>query len=195
MCVFSASAWTVVGEVIRVSDGDTVTLLDREQRPHKIRLAGIDAPERGQAWGKAAGRALRLALLRRTASADCDTVDRYGREVCRLKLDQQDVCLAMLNAGLAWHYVAYIRDQPRDEAQRYAAAERDARQARRGLWAERDPTPPWEWRRARTEKATPRVDRQGTRKRLQANGERGRSAAPTMHRRRPEAQSDPEAPP
>lgn len=164
----SASAWTVVGTVTRVSDGDTVTLLDRERRPHKIRLAGIDAPELQQAWGKAAGGALRLALLRRTASAECDSVDRYGREVCTLKLDQQDVCLAMLNAGLAWHYVAYIRNQPRDLARRYAAAEREARQARRGLWAERDPTPPWEWRRARKDNEKARTGSRGSRPRLQA---------------------------
>lgn len=167
-CLSGACAWTVVGEVTRVSDGDTVTLLDRERRRHKIRLAGIDAPERQQAWGKVAASALRLALLRRTASAECDSVDRYGRAVCTLTLDQQDVSLAMLNAGLAWHYVAYIRDQTRAEARRYAAAEQDARQARRGLWAEHDPTPPWEWRRAMKARAKARADSQGSKPRRQA---------------------------
>lgn len=152
-CLSGASAWTVAGEVIRVSDGDTVTLLDRERRRHKIRLAGIDAPERSQDWGPAAHSVLRSTLLRRTATADCDTVDRYGRAVCTLHLDRQDLGLAMIRAGLAWHYVAYVRDQSRDEARSYAAAEQEARRAGRGLWREPRPTPPWEWRRANKARA------------------------------------------
>lgn len=144
------SPWTITGVVVRVSDGDTVTVLDAHQQNHKVRLAGIDAPERAQAFGQIARKVLGSTLNRRPVTAECVKQDRYGRSLCTLWLDGNDLGLALIRAGLAWHYTDYIRDQAPWDAARYARAETEARLARRGLWSQSKPTPPWAWRRART---------------------------------------------
>jgi endonuclease YncB( thermonuclease family) len=146
-------AWLVQGEVTRVSDGDTVTVLDAAHEAHKIRLAAIDAPERRQPHGDAARQALGAAVLHQQVQATCSKRDRYRREVCSLQLGSADISLDLLRAGLAWHYLAYVREQPREQAHRYAAAQDEARLAARGLWADRDAVPPWSWRRG--ERASP----------------------------------------
>lgn len=139
-------AWTLEGRIVHVSDGDSVTLLDAQRTHHRIRLVGIDAPERDQAHGEAARDALARTLQGRRVSARCRKTDRYGRALCSVHLGQQDIGLVLLQAGLAWHYSAYAAEQPSDEAARYAGAQAEARSARRGLWAEPDPLPPWRWR-------------------------------------------------
>ena len=141
-----AASWTLVGEVVKVSDGDTVTLMDAEQASHKIRLAGIDAPERKQPWGQDARLALVTSVLHQTVSASCSKVDRYRRDVCTLRRGDVDLNLAQVQAGLAWHYLAYAREQSPADALAYAEAELQARQASRGLWSDAQPVPPWVWR-------------------------------------------------
>jgi endonuclease YncB( thermonuclease family) len=141
-------AWTVTGVVVRVSDGDTVTLLDADLHNHKVRLAGIDAPERSQAFGQISHKVLGSALERRPVTAECQQQDRSGRSLCTLWLDGADLGLALVRAGLAWHYPEYIRDQTPRDAARYARAETEARLAGRGLWSQRKPMPPWDWRRS-----------------------------------------------
>jgi endonuclease YncB( thermonuclease family) len=143
----ASPAWTLTGEVVRVLDGDTVTLLDTEQHEHRIRLASIDAPEKRQPWGQAARQALAEQSWRRSATAQCRKRDRYGREVCTLSVDGADLGMALLRAGFAWHYLDYLREQTREQAQAYAEAQMAAREAGRGLWADAEPTPPWAWRR------------------------------------------------
>ncbi|MFM2068757.1 MAG: hypothetical protein RLZZ584_3666 [Pseudomonadota bacterium] len=155
-CVAAPAAWLVQGEVTRVSDGDTLTVLDTTREPHRIRLAAIDAPERRQPHGDAARLALGAAVLHQQVQATCRKRDRYRREVCSLQLRGADVSLALLRAGLAWHDLAYLREQPPDLARSYAAAQQDARLAARGLWADHDAVPPWLWRRgARPGQAAP----------------------------------------
>lgn len=139
--------WTLTGDVVRVVDGDTVTLLDAERQEHRIRLASIDAPEKRQPWGQAARQALAEQSWRRSATARCSKRDRYGREVCTLHIDGADLGLALIRAGLAWHYLDYVREQTREEAQAYGQAQAAAREAGRGLWTDAEPTPPWAWRR------------------------------------------------
>lgn len=149
LCSLDAGAWLLEGVVTKVSDGDSVSIRDARSKVHKVRLAGIDAPELQQAYGKAAGRALRTVVLRKPVIADCNTQDRYGREVCTVSIERHDLGLALVRSGLAWHYEAYIDDQPSAEAIGYARAQAQAREAGLGLWAQPDPTPPWAWRRAR----------------------------------------------
>jgi endonuclease YncB( thermonuclease family) len=146
-CPAAPKAWLVQGEVTRVNDGDTLTVLDTEHEQHKIRLAAIDAPERRQPHGDAARQALGAAVLHQQVQATCRKRDRYRREVCSLHLGGADISLDLLRAGLAWHYLAYVREQPREQALSYAAAQDEARLAARGLWADRDAVPPWLWRR------------------------------------------------
>lgn len=147
----SASAATLTGRIVSISDGDTVTLLDADLRQHKIRLIGIDAPEKRQAFGNRARLNLGLQVFGRDVTADCPKTDRYKRPLCKLEVDGTDANLAQIEAGMAWHYKAYQRDQrPADQA-RYAQAEARARVNRVGLWGDPAPVAPWEFRKARRE--------------------------------------------
>jgi endonuclease YncB( thermonuclease family) len=135
----TACANEVAGQVVAVQDGDTVTILDAAKVQHRIRLAGIDAPEKGQAFGEAAKESLARLVHGKRVDAHCPKRDRYGREVCSIFLGTRDVGLEQVRTGHAWWYRDYAREQTPDDRANYEAAESDARQARRGLW--RDPTP------------------------------------------------------
>jgi endonuclease YncB( thermonuclease family) len=143
----AARAVEWVGTVVGVADGDTLTLLAADQTPHRIRLDGIDAPEKAQPWGERAKQSLSALAYGRAAHADCAKSDRYGRAVCRVTVDGVDVGLEQVRRGMAWHYVRYAREQPPALRAAYHDAEQQARAARTGLWNGAQPTPPWDWRR------------------------------------------------
>ena len=149
-----AQADTLVGEVVGLADGDTVTVLDAQKTQHKIRLAGIDAPEKGMPWGQKSKEALSDRVYRRTVTVEWHKQDRYGRLIGKILVDGQDANLAQVADGMAWHYKEYAQEQTADDRARYAQAELDARNARRGLWAEPDPIPPWAWRKMKREART-----------------------------------------
>jgi endonuclease YncB( thermonuclease family) len=137
-------ATDITGRVVGVSDGDTFTLLTAERTEVKIRLAEIDAPERGQPYGNRSREALSELVFDKTVRVDVQTTDRYGRTVGRPYVGEVDVCAKMLRAGAAWVYREYLRDPSLlDE-------EQAAREADRGIWglSESQRTPPWEWRRS-----------------------------------------------
>jgi endonuclease YncB( thermonuclease family) len=141
-----AASWTVEGRVVGISDGDTITILDRDKRQHRIRLAGIDAPEKGQAFGDRAKESLSRLVFDRQVEAHCHKRDRYGREVCKIMRGSTDVNIEQLRAGMAWWYRDYAKEQSAQERAECAAAEDAAKAARVGLWKDAKPVPPWEWR-------------------------------------------------
>ena len=145
----AAQAARLNGRVVAVADGDTVTLLDARLRRHQIRLLGIDAPEKDQAYGLQSRANLAQQVFGRQVVADCRQTDRYHRKVCLIEIDGQDVNLAQIEAGLAWHYKSYTREQKLTERLQYATAETQARLARRGLWSQRAPLAPWDYRAQR----------------------------------------------
>lgn len=136
------------GTVVAIADGDTLTLLDGAHRTHRIRLDGIDAPERKQPYGQRARESLAALTHGRSATADCEKIDRYGRDVCRVTVDGVDVGLEQLRRGLAWHYLRYAHEQTAAARAAYSQAEIEAKREHSGLWSTRDPTPPWDFRRA-----------------------------------------------
>ncbi|WP_245538818.1 thermonuclease family protein [Thiobacillus denitrificans] len=144
-------AETLVGEVVGLADGDTVTVLDAQRVQHKIRLAGIDAPEKGMPWGQKSKEALSDRVYRRTVTVEWQKHDRYGRLVGKIMVDGRDANLAQVADGMAWHYKDYQNEQTLEDRLRYAQAELDARNARRGLWAEPEPVAPWTWRKMKRE--------------------------------------------
>jgi endonuclease YncB( thermonuclease family) len=146
---YCAGADSLSGSIVSVADGDTVTLLDANLRQHKIRLSGIDAPERRQAFGNRSRLHLGALVFGRQVTAHCPKKDRYKRAVCRLEVDGVDANLAQLEAGMAWHYKAYAREQSPADRWRYAKAEDRAREALQGLWGDRAPVAPWDFRKAR----------------------------------------------
>lgn len=147
------SAEELQGVVVGVADGDTVTVLDADRVEHKVRLAGIDAPERRQAFGTRSRQALASRVFNRSVTVDWHKRDRYGRLVGKVLVENKDAGLDLVAAGLAWHYKAYEREQALPDRLAYAEAERVARESRVGLWADGDPVPPWEFRRRAREQS------------------------------------------
>ena len=142
----ASSERVIEGKVVRVSDGDTITVLDRENNQHKIRFQGIDAPESKQAYGQAAKENLSRMIFGKEVKVVWSKMDKYGRVVGKILLDGRDINIEQIKAGYAWHYKSYAREQPPEDRLSYAAAEQEARAGKRGLWQDPDPTPPGEFR-------------------------------------------------
>ena len=146
LCAGTLFAEPIVGRVVGVADGDTITVLDALKHQHKIRLSGIDAPEGGQAFGQRSKQTLSDCAFGKNATVEGDKTDRYGRTVGRVVVAGVDCNLRQVELGMAWHYVKYASERPATESKMYAAAEVAARAAKRGLWADSHAMPPGEWR-------------------------------------------------
>ncbi len=140
---------TLDGRVVGVTDGDTITVLDSQQREHKIRLMGIDAPEKAQPFGQNAKQSLSDLVFERTVAVDWQKLDRYGRIVGKVRVGGLDANLEQVRRGLAWHYKKYEGEQDPLDRATYSQAEIVARNGQRGLWADPMPVPPWDWRKSR----------------------------------------------
>ena len=139
--------------VSRVSDGDTLHVLDRNGLKHKLRLAYIDAPELQQAHGEASRQALQH-LLGKKVEVSVFGHDRYRRELAKVSLNGRDISLQQLQQGHAWHYESYAkRRQTADDYAAYAAAQRQAKQNRSGLWRAYQVQAPWEFRKQSRQEA------------------------------------------
>jgi endonuclease YncB( thermonuclease family) len=132
----SATADTLSGQVVAVSDGDTIGVLDAQRVTHRIRLAGIDAPELGQPFSQRSKQHLAGLVHGREVQVQWNKLDRYGRVVGKVIADDLDVCREMVAAGLAWHYKAYQQEQSAEDQRSYSDAEDAARQMHLGLWSE-----------------------------------------------------------
>jgi len=142
----SSNAATISGTVIGVSDGDTITVLDADKVRHKIRLAGIDAPEKAQPFGQASKQSLSDLVFGKLVTVDSAKTDRYGREIGKVVVDGTDANLEQIKRGLAWHYKQYQRDQPPDDLITYSEAEQIASDWHLGLWHDTAPMAPWVFR-------------------------------------------------
>ncbi len=148
----------IQGRVVSVSDGDTITLLDADHQQHKIRLSGIDAPEKAQPFGQRSKENLSRLIFGRDVAVEWRKKDRYGRTVGKVMVAEPacreaacpkilDACHAQIVAGMAWWYRQYAKEQESGDANRYEQSELEARARRIGLWSDPQPTPPWEWRK------------------------------------------------
>jgi len=144
-----AHAETVTGRVVGVADGDTITVLDAEKVQHKIRLAGIDAPEKQQAFGNRSKESLSDMVFDKTVNVETEKRDRYGRQIGKVLVNGQDVNLAQIERGMAWFYRQYQREQSPNDRRLYEAAEDAAKAGKRGLWRDTEPVPPWDFRHAK----------------------------------------------
>jgi endonuclease YncB( thermonuclease family) len=160
LCAGPLVADVVTGKVVGVSDGDTITVLDGNRMQHKIRVSGIDAPEKGQPFGQRAKENLSRLVFGKEVDVLWNKHDRYQRIVgkvmvtepeCRLDTCSRnlDAGLSQISAGLAWWYRKYAKEQSTGDASRYESAEADAISRREGLWYDAQPTPPWDWRKGR----------------------------------------------
>lgn len=144
---FSLEAATLQGKVVSVADGDTITVLDSQKTQHKIRLQGIDAPERAQAFGNKSKQSLHEMVHGKQVTVDYQKKDKYGRVVGKILLNSTDVCLEQLKRGMAWHYKQYANEQPKEDRETYSLAEQQAKTELKGLWKDKQPVPPWEFRK------------------------------------------------
>lgn len=129
------------GQCIRLHDGDSFQFLSSDKkRQERIRIYGIDAPEKGMPYATKAREFLAALLKGKQLQLRVQGYDKYGRILATVYVEGKDVALAMINAGYAWHYKQYSNDKT------YAAAERRARQRKRGLWQEAQPLAPWQVR-------------------------------------------------
>lgn len=134
-----AAAAELSGKVITVTDGDTITVLV-EQKQTKVRLVEIDAPEKGQAFGNRSKQSLSDLCFNKNATLADNGKDRYGRTLARVYCDGVDANAEQVRRGLAWVFDRYVTDKSLYALQNAARAEK------RGLWADPNPVPPWEWR-------------------------------------------------
>lgn len=141
------SAFALDGRVVAIADGDTLTLLDAQHQQHKIRLSGIDAPEKAQPFGQRSRSNLAAMVFGKDVAAECGKTDRYRREVCKVTLNGTDINLEQVKAGMAWWYRQYANEQSPQDREDYEVAEFNAKIRRLGLWADKNPMPPWEWRK------------------------------------------------
>lgn len=132
----------LTGRVVRVADGDTISVLDANNKQHKIRLYAIDSPEWHQAHGKTAKRALVKLVDGQSVGIVVVDTDNYGRTVGTVYRGDSNVNLDLVAAGHAWWYRSIA---PHERA--LANAEQQARDNKLGLWSEPEPVPPWVWRR------------------------------------------------
>ncbi len=135
------------GRVVAVHDGDTITVLVG-RRMIKVRLEGVDCPELGQPYGRVAKTFTSDRVFGKDVRVEQTAVDRYGRSVGRVMVNGEDLSMAIVSAGLAWHYTQYSSDRALD------AAEQSARTAHRGLWSQANPVPPWVYRRPASRSAS-----------------------------------------
>ena len=144
-----SSAVTLTGRTVRVTDGDTIVILSDGNVQHKIRLQGIDAPERKQAFGTKSKEHLSDSVAGKFVIVEYGKRDRYGRVIGKVLVGGKDVCLEQIIAGFAWHYKKYQNEQTASDRQRYADAENEARDAKRGLWQDPHAIAPWDYRAAK----------------------------------------------
>ncbi len=142
-----AIASTLEGRVVGVADGDTVTVLDSRNTQLKIRLMGIDAPEKKQAFGNRSKEALSHLIFNKLVTIEYHKKDKYGRTVGKIIVEGVDANLEQVKAGMAWHYKKYQKEQSVDDRASYAEAEDAARVGKIGLWLDDNPMPPWDWRK------------------------------------------------
>ena len=147
---------TISGKVIKVADGDSITILDDDHHQFRIRFDGIDAPEKGQPFGDRSRQNMVRMVAGNEVTADCHKTDRNRRQVCKVWVQPSDcptcsntldVGHAQIIAGSAWWYRQYAKEQSEEDRARYESDEQEARMRKRGLWADNAPISPWEWRR------------------------------------------------
>lgn len=146
LSTFTVAASSLTGKVIGVLDGDTIEVLDASKVTHRIRLTGIDAPEKAQAFGQRSKEHLSGLVFGRQVEVQGGKADKYGRTLGKVMVQGVDANLEQVKTGMAWHYKQYAATQSVSDNDLYSSAEDRARSSHAGLWHDDQPMPPWEWR-------------------------------------------------
>lgn len=160
LCISSsADGATLQGKVVGVSDGDTITVLSDGNKSEKVRLVGIDAPEKRQPYGEKSKLNLSSLVFSKSIDVEWSHRDRYGRIIGKVLVPKEDCTslrcptldagLVQIRDGFAWHYKQYQSEQTAQDRTLYSKVEAEARQKKTGLWNAPNPTPPWLYRKSR----------------------------------------------
>ena len=140
----------ITGKVIRVLDGDTIRIKIQDRTIHSVRLQGIDAPEGAQQDAEKARKKLSDLVLGENVRVAAHKRDQNGMIIGTVYLRGQDVGLAQIESGMAWHFKQFAYEQTAASRKTYSQTEANARTARLGLWGKDNPTAPWDFRNGRT---------------------------------------------
>lgn len=147
---------TIAGKVVAVTDGDTVKVLTADKQEVKVRLFGIDAPEKAQDYGQKAKQFTSGLIFGKEVRVEVEATDRYKRSVGLIYLGDMLINAELVKEGFAWVYPQYCKKQPL--CGNMKALEEKARQDKKGLWAMPAPTPPWEWRKDKKKHKTETIE-------------------------------------
>lgn len=139
--LFILTSFTITGKIVSILDGDTIILLDSNNEQIRVRLEGIDCPEKSQPFGQMAKQATSSFIYGKEVRIITSGKDRYGRTIGFIYID--DICVnkELLRLGLAWHYKAYNNDPE------LAKLEEQARASKIGIWSQTEPIAPWDYRK------------------------------------------------
>ncbi len=143
----------LTGRVVKVADGDTITILDVSNNQHRIRLAGIDAPERKQDFGKVSKKFLADQIAGKTVNVQWHKTDRYKRKIGKVIFNGIDINLKQVEYGLAWFYKKYERELEPTDRVLYSEAQSAAQASKSGIWVYVNPIAPWDYRKLRRERS------------------------------------------
>jgi endonuclease YncB( thermonuclease family) len=135
-------AYDAMGQVVGILSGDTIKVSESDGTMHKIRLYGIDAPEKGQDFGRTASDFLSIMIAGKKVEFRVVDKDRYGMSVAYVYLDGICINAAMVKAGYAWVYAKECKDHV---CNKWIGYQRLAHVNKKGLWKQHDAVPPWEW--------------------------------------------------
>lgn len=135
-------ATTIKGKVVKVADGDTITILEENGDKTRVRFYGIDAPEKKQDYGIKSLNILKKLIDKKEVEIEIKNKDQYGRIVGVVYYDKININLYMLETGNAWWYKQYSKHNIE-----FKIAEEKAKSEKIGLWKEKNPTPPWIYRK------------------------------------------------
>lgn len=135
------------GRVVGVADGDTISVLTKANQLHKVRLIYIDAPESGQAYGAKSKQNLSNLIFNKNVMVKSNTKDQYGRDLGEVYLGDTNINAVQVHHGMAWAYRYYIQRSGKPETYKYIDIEKVARSKRAGLWRDRNPIEPYQFRR------------------------------------------------
>ena len=125
------------GKVVSIADGDTITVLDANKKQHKVRLTGIDAPEKKQAFGAKSKDRMGELVAGKDVVVEWKENDNYGRTLGKVRQGALDINLQMIKDGMAWHYKKFSKSAE------LSMAEAEAKAGKKGLWGDTNPVPPW----------------------------------------------------
>jgi len=161
----AAPAYSWTGKVVGISDGDTITVLTEDKREMKIRLYGVDCPEKGQDFGSKAKQFTSDKVFGKTVNVDPVTIDRYGRTIGIVDVNGSNLSRMLIDSGMAWVYEDYCKMLECDD---WRNAQRKSKAQKLGVWSMSNPTPPWDFRHADNVRHNEELERSASRSRSSA---------------------------